>query len=180
MLDRLPLSLTQILLVVAAVLSFVELALTAAAADGFGRWSPNEVNFMVFNSVWSLLVVAYLGLTPIYFAQLFHQFASLALLAVTTLFWFAGAIAYAALVGPARCSGFNLCRVAQAGVAFGFFIWIVFTALLVFDVLAFLRSRNGGSTTASPTATQPQMGSTAPAPATSEAPSAPANTYAGV
>ncbi|ROT36553.1 hypothetical protein SODALDRAFT_325873 [Sodiomyces alkalinus F11] len=174
MMQQLPLSIVQILLIVAAVLSFIELALTAAAADGFGPFSHHTVNFMVFNSVWSLLVIAYLGLTPIFFAQLFHQFASLALLGVTTIFWFAGSIAYASLVGPARCGGFNLCRVAQAGAAFGFFVWLAFTALLVLDIIDFVRSRNSAT---SPAVAHPQMGSAAPASA--EAPPAPANTYPG-
>lgn len=105
---------------------------------------------MVFNSVWSLLVLAYIGLTPIFMARLFHQFVSLGLLTVTTIFWFAGAIALAAWIGTPNCGASNWCGSAQAACAFGFFIWAIFTGLLVLDVLAVLRSRGHSSTNTKP------------------------------
>lgn len=146
-------------LVAAAVLSVVELGLTAASADAYNGWwarSPDVVNFMVFNSVWSLLVLAYVGLIPIFFERLFHQLVSLGLLAVTTIFWFAGSIALAVFV-PTRCGSNDHCRTMQAAVAFGFFLWAIFTGLLVLDILAVMRSR--GHSTPN---TKPASGGTYP------------------
>lgn len=120
--------------IVAAVFSLVELGLTAyivSVYDGTyysGYYysynaSPDRVNFMLFNSIWSLLVLAYIGLTPLYMTSIFHKLAALALEAVTMIFWFAGAIALAVWIGVPRCNGNNFCQCLQAAVAFGFFLW---------------------------------------------------------
>jgi len=112
--------------IVAAVLAVIELGLTAylasVAQTPWGNFSPSQVNFMIFNSVWSLLVLAYVGVTPLYAAHLFHKLASLALEALTMLFWFAGSIALAVLVGPG-CGRGSWCGSAQAAIAFGFILW---------------------------------------------------------
>jgi hypothetical protein len=101
---------------------------------------------MIFNSVWSLLVLAYIGLVPLYATRLFHKLASLALLVITTIFWFAGSIALAVFTGVPECSGSSWCGSLQAAVAFGFFIWAIFTFLLVLDTLEAMRSRGHGAT----------------------------------
>lgn len=132
--------------IAAAVLSVIELGLTAYVASGFRGWfigsrSPDVVNFMIFNSIWSLLVLAYVGVVPLYATRLFHKLVSLALLAITTIFWFAGAIALAVYTGVPDCSGSSRCGSLQAAVAFGFFIWIIFTFLTVLDTIEAMRSR---------------------------------------
>lgn len=120
--------------IVAAVLSLVELGLTAyivSVYDGTyysgyyynNNASPDRVNFMLFNAVWSLLVLAYVGLTPLYLKSIFHRLAAMALVAITMIFWFAGAVALAVWVGMPRCYGNNFCQSLQAAVAFGFFLW---------------------------------------------------------
>jgi len=133
-----------ILHIVAGVLAIIELGLTAylasVAQTPWGNFSPSQVNFMIFNSVWSLLVLAYVGLTPLYATRLFHKLASLALEALTMLFWFAGSIALAVLVGPG-CGRGSWCGSAQAAIAFGFFLWIIFVVLVVLDALEAMRSR---------------------------------------
>lgn len=96
---------------------------------------------MIFNSVWSLLVLAYVGLTPLYARHLFHKLASLALLAVTTLFWFAGAIALAAFTGDPHCGSNTFCGSLQAACAFGFFLFGAFLFLCVLDAIEALRGR---------------------------------------
>jgi len=144
--------------IVAAVLSIVELGLTAysvsvyqSAANGgwtYGSRSPDQVNFMLFNSIWSLLVLAYVGLTPLYATHLFHKLASLALEAVTVIFWFAGSIALAVAVGgPWNCGNNHLCGALEAAVAFGFVLWALFTVLLVIDAIEAMRSRRNHTTT---------------------------------
>ncbi|KAI1074837.1 membrane-associating domain-containing protein [Whalleya microplaca] len=137
--------------IVAALFSIVELGLTAYLASSFDSvsWygyyrgaSPSRVNFMVFNSVWSLLVLLYVGVTPLYLTSWFHKLAALALNAVTTIFWFAGAIALAVFVGgPWSCGANSFCGAEEAAVAFGFFLWALFTFLTVLDALEALRSR---------------------------------------
>lgn len=98
---------------------------------------------MVFNSVWSLLVLAYVGVTPLYYTHLFHRLASLALEAVTTIFWFAGSIALAVAFGTHNCGGNTFCGSLTAAIAFGFFLWALFTALTVLDTIEAMRSRRG-------------------------------------
>lgn len=111
---------------VAAVFSIIELGLTGYISSTY-HWgwfhgdSPSRVNFMVFNSVWSLLVLAYVGITPIYMTGIFHKLAALVLNVITTLFWFAGSIALAVFIGTGCDSSW--CHVVQAAVAFGFFLW---------------------------------------------------------
>ncbi|KAI1652553.1 membrane-associating domain-containing protein [Daldinia decipiens] len=109
---------------------------------GFGGYSPSRVNFMIFNSVWTLLVLIYVGITPLYLTSVFHRLAALALNAITTIFWFAGSIALAVFVGgPYKCGSDSFCGSAEAAVAFGFFLWALFTFLTVIDAIDSLRSR---------------------------------------
>ena len=106
-----------------ALLSLLELGLTAHVANATNGWiDPN--NFLVFCSVWSLLVLFYLYFAPRHFSSppFFHRYAPLGLLAVTSLFWFAGAVAAAARLGAPRCRD-GVCRSFQAAIAFAFFIW---------------------------------------------------------
>ncbi|KAI0473416.1 marvel domain-containing protein [Xylariaceae sp. FL0804] len=134
--------------IVAGIFAIIELGLTAYLASlyngywGFGSESPSEVNFLVFASVWSLLVLLYIGLAPLYATSLFHRLAALVLEAITALFWFAGAIALAVDVGAPRCNS-TACNSAQAAVAFAFFEWALFTFLTVLDAIESMRSRRG-------------------------------------
>lgn len=120
--------------IVAAVFSVIELGLTAylvSVYDGYyygGYYSgasPDRTNFMLFNAIWSLLVLAYVGLTPLYMTNLFHKLAALALEAITMIFWFAGSIALAVMIGAPRCGGNTFCGSYEAAIAFGFFLWYV-------------------------------------------------------
>ncbi|WQF87877.1 Putative Marvel domain-containing protein [Colletotrichum destructivum] len=149
-------SLVPIAHIVAAVFSIIELGLSSYVASGYngyngwsGWWSrsPDIVNFIIFNSVWSLLVLAYVGLTPLYLTRFFHKLVSLGLLVITTIFWFAGAIALAVFVGVPRCGGSSWCASSQAAVAFAFFIWAIFTFLTVLDTLEAMRSRGHSTKT---------------------------------
>jgi hypothetical protein len=138
--------------IAAAVLCVIELGLTAYVASAYRGFifvrSPDVVNFMIFNCIWSLLVLAYVGIVPLYATRLFHKLVSLGLLAVTTIFWFAGSIALAVFTGVPECHGSTWCGSLQAAVAFGFFIWVIFTFLTVIDTLEAMRSRGHGSANA--------------------------------
>ncbi|POS78945.1 hypothetical protein DHEL01_v202658 [Diaporthe helianthi] len=142
--------------IVAGVFSIIELGLTAYVVSLYdGRWdngysyygsnSPDRVNFMVFNSVWSLLVLVYIGLTPLYITSIFHRLAALVLEALTMIFWFAGSIALAVFIGVPRCLGNTFCGTIQAAVAFGFFLWAVFLFLVVLDGMEAMKSRRHSS-----------------------------------
>ncbi|KAI1638351.1 membrane-associating domain-containing protein [Biscogniauxia mediterranea] len=149
--------------IVAAIFAIIELGLTAYIVSWYtgsyywSGWSPSRVNFMLFNSIWSLLVLAYVGLVPMYATSLFHKLAALALNTVTTIFWFAGAIALAVFVGgPWDCGANTVCGSLSAAVAFGFFLWAIWTFLTVLDALEALRSR--GHNVGGPTKPQAQPG----------------------
>lgn len=104
---------------------------------------------MVFNSVWSILVLIYVGVIPLVASRLFHKLVSLALNALTMLFWFAGSIALAVRYGPSvYCGGNNICGSTKAAIAFGFFLWAIFTGLTIIDALGSFRNRGtkAGST----------------------------------
>ena len=93
--------------------------------------SPAIINFLIFASVWSLLVLAYIGLTPIYLAGFFHRLAVLGLLVVTSIFWFAGSVALASFMGgPWNCGGNTWCGSIEAIIAFGFVTWYGFNVSL--------------------------------------------------
>lgn len=134
--------------IAAAVFAIIELGLTgylASVANGPFTRSPDQVNFMIFNSLWTLLVLVYVGLSPRFFPRAFHMLVALGLTALTMLFWFAGSIALAVYSGSGWC-GLNLwCGVIRAAVAFGFFLWGCFLALTIQDALDFFRGRRGGA-----------------------------------
>lgn len=140
----------------AAVLAVIELGLTAFVASVLGD-SPDSVNFMIFNSIWSLLVIAYIGLTPLYATHLFHKLASLALLAVTTLFWFAGSISLSARTGVPHCGANTWCGSLQAACAFGFFLFAAFAFLCGLDTIEALRGRRNAATVDSAQNTKPAV-----------------------
>jgi hypothetical protein len=104
----------------------ITVASTYHSSWWYGGQSPSVVNFMIFNSVWSLLVLAYVGITPIYMTSIFHKLVALGLNVVTTIFWFAGSIALAVAVGgPWNCGTNSVCGSLEAAIAFGFFLWYV-------------------------------------------------------
>ena len=57
--------------------------------------SPSQNSFLVFVSVWTILILIYLSLAPRFMASAAHPIPMLPLDALTMLFWFAGFIALA-------------------------------------------------------------------------------------
>jgi lysylphosphatidylglycerol synthetase-like protein (DUF2156 family) len=111
--------------------------------DPYGDWgvnhdTPSQVAFLLFAAVWSLLVLVYFTLAPFYLItggenasyvkkNLTHRYAIVALDTITTIFWLAGWIALAKLIGgPSTCTSF--CAAIQASVAFAAFLWATFAA----------------------------------------------------
>jgi hypothetical protein len=125
-----PYGFVPIIHIVALVFTIIELGLDGYVVSVFHNdfyyGSPSQANFILFNCIWTLLVLLYVGIAPLYFTSIFHRLASLALEALTMLFWFAGAIALAVWVGgPVDCGGNHFCGAVEAAVAFAFFIWWV-------------------------------------------------------
>ncbi|KAK0112599.1 hypothetical protein ONS95_014342 [Cadophora gregata] len=131
---------------VQALFSIIVLGTLAYAADRLFD-SPSEINFLIFASVWTLLALAYLILAPMKFPQFAHKFAILGVEAVTMIFWFAGFIALADLLGDARCSGRGgrgngVCRSSIAGCVFAAFEWILFAITTAVSGLHAWKNRN--------------------------------------
>ncbi|KAB5584933.1 membrane-associating domain-containing protein [Coniochaeta sp. 2T2.1] len=147
--------------IVAAVFSIIELGLTGYVVsvfdDSWWNGSPSQVDFLLFCSIWSLLVLAYVGLTPLYYTRLFHKIASLVLLAITTIFWFAGSTALAAGFGAPACHGNRLCGSIEASIAFGFFLFALFAFLTALDAIEVMRSRGHATTTTTHTHNKPHV-----------------------
>jgi hypothetical protein len=83
---------------------------------------------MLFTSVWTLLAVAYLVLTPTRFPRAAHKYAIGAVEFLTMLFWFAAFVAVAVRWGDSwwGTSGkgtFYSCGVAA--IVFSAFLWYV-------------------------------------------------------
>ncbi|KAI4180139.1 MAG: hypothetical protein L6R41_007428 [Letrouitia leprolyta] len=105
------------------------------------------MNFMLFNSIWTLFpVLPYLALGPRFLpASANNKIIHLALDAVTALFWFAGFIALAVWYNDlAFCYG-KYCKTVVASCVFGAFEWLLFTATAVLSGLDFWRTRGNSS-----------------------------------
>lgn len=86
--------------------------------------TPKSFLFLVFSGVFTvLLVVPYLVFAPKHFPELVNAYASLALEAITLIFWFAGFVSGAVYFNNIdRCRG-TICTNAKAGVVFAALIW---------------------------------------------------------
>jgi hypothetical protein len=110
-------------------------------SDWWNRSSPSPINFLLFTSIWTLLVLLYLILVPWRFSGLLERNKwagmSIAILeGVTMIFWFAGFVALAVWLGRRTCVG-GVCSAAKAATVFAAFEWWVsFGSVEVWDVWA--------------------------------------------
>ncbi|CAG8981323.1 hypothetical protein HYALB_00005123 [Hymenoscyphus albidus] len=120
-----------------AVFGVIELGLTAYIVSRYyGNWSPSQVDFLLFCSIWTLLILIYLVLAPIRFARFAHKYAILGAEFVTMIFWFAGFIAFAVLLNDWGCdSRWSYCKSSQAAAVFGAFEWLLFLVSTVFSAM---------------------------------------------
>eukprot|EP00914_Ancora_sagittata_P030889 GHVO01062332.1.p1 GENE.GHVO01062332.1~~GHVO01062332.1.p1 ORF type:complete len:177 (+),score=6.21 GHVO01062332.1:54-533(+) len=133
---------------VQVVFSIIVLGLTAYLVDVYNgpytNWSPHSVNFMLFTSIWTLLAVAYLVLSPTRFPRAAHKYAIGAVEFLTMLFWFAAFIAVAVRWNNSGW-GWGLIDTTfyQAGVAaivFSAFLWLTFVATTALAALHIRRT----------------------------------------
>jgi hypothetical protein len=89
----------------------------------------NSLAFMLFTSLWTLLAVAYLVISPRRFPAAAHEYAIIAVEFLTMLFWFAAFVAVASNVGTVGYSFWEytaLYKVAVAAVVFSALVWLTF------------------------------------------------------
>lgn len=86
--------------------------------------APDEVNFLIWNFVWTVLALLYLGLAPTYVPNLYHKWAVVGVEGLSVIFWFCGWIAMAAWVGNTSVCYGTVCGCARAAVVFSVFEWI--------------------------------------------------------
>ncbi|MCJ1307255.1 hypothetical protein MMC25_000901 [Agyrium rufum] len=141
-----------------ALFAIIVLGLSASVANyyptrSFGATtSPSQINFLIFNAVWTLLFLVYSSIVPVYLPRLANKFAILALETLTMLFWFAGFVALAVFVSSLSiCSG-NVCRSAQAAIVFAAFEWLLFVASTALAAIHVWQTRMSGSTAPAPNA----------------------------
>jgi hypothetical protein len=125
----LPLRVTQ------ASMAFIVLVLAAYVSNHWtwgGTWSPSSVNFLIFCAAWTLLALVYLVLAPLRFPGAAHKFAILAVEVVTTIFWFAGWVSLASLLGDIGLGRWAVGHTATAACVFAAFEWCVVSRLETF------------------------------------------------
>ncbi|KAF2097112.1 hypothetical protein NA57DRAFT_77367 [Rhizodiscina lignyota] len=145
----LPLRATQ------AVFTVIVLGLTAYVSNWWnGYWhdmSPDEINFLLFCSVWTILSLAYLIVVPWRFSNsaVGHKYGILAAEALTMLFWFAGFVALAVFLSNRVCFG-TVCNIAKAATVFASLEWLVFAITTGMATLHVVRTRGTNNTRADP------------------------------
>ncbi|RAL64510.1 hypothetical protein DID88_001985 [Monilinia fructigena] len=114
--------------IVQAVFAIIVLGLMSYAADAWSYWwSPDSVNFLVFASVWTLLALIYLIVSPTHFPNAAHKYGILFAEAVTMIF----------------CGVFA--KASIAGDVFAAFLWLLFAATTMMAALHVSRSRGDRS-----------------------------------
>ncbi|XMA10854.1 hypothetical protein WAI453_003645 [Rhynchosporium graminicola] len=131
--------------VLQAVFAIIVLGTLAYAASTFYN-SPSSVSFLIFTSIFTLLALVYLILASSKFPKFTHKYAFLGVEAVTMIFWFAGFIALADLLGDAGCGrwhgrGSGTCRASTAGTVFAAFEWVLFTITTAVAALGLWRTK---------------------------------------
>lgn len=84
---------------------------------------PPQTNFLLFNSIWTLLIVSGLIAAQLKAPEKITRmlpFITVGVEAIATLFWFAAFVATAVFLSHRACFG-DVCYVARAAVAFGAF-----------------------------------------------------------
>ena len=82
----------------------------------YDSWSfSNVIYFMLFNGCWTTVIaVPYLGLAPIWFSRISHEFVIPFVEVVTMLLWLSGWIALAAMIPKPGACTYPSCHGLQA------------------------------------------------------------------
>ncbi|KAJ1985161.1 hypothetical protein H4R33_004147 [Dimargaris cristalligena] len=115
--------------------AFMVMCFGARVADWAQGWTPSAFKFIIFNAVFSLLLVALMASAPWlharsglpYFRRLIEPLAEAVLTGVLSIFWFSGFIAIT-VARPVDCPD-SVCGVARGAIAFAFFAFVFFGLL---------------------------------------------------
>jgi len=124
-----------------ALIAVIVLGLSAYVAHWYDAEtltaSPNQINFLLFTPIFTLVVILYLELTPRYAKRVSHPYAHFALELITTIFYFAGFIALSVFLGKLLFCRGSVCAAARADAvfaAFGFLFWVISTVILGLEI----------------------------------------------
>jgi len=90
--------------------------------------SPSQINFLIFLSLFSLVSLAYLELTPRFAVRASNQYAHFGLEVLNSLFHFAGFIALAVFLSRLLFCRGSVCNAARADAVFAAFSWLIWMA----------------------------------------------------
>ncbi|KAF5702369.1 MARVEL-like domain-containing protein [Fusarium globosum] len=122
-------------------LSIASIGLSAYVVNDYNQRSrnsaPSPFTYLMVSSIFSIISVAYLSLTPLFVPRIYHQYAAVVVESVNAALYFAGFIAIAVFIGSLiMCEG-TVCSCARADavVAAGqFTVWITTTAFTAKDL----------------------------------------------
>ncbi|KAI1210356.1 membrane-associating domain-containing protein [Annulohypoxylon truncatum] len=114
------------------VFAVVVMGLTAYVAHWYNvdtlTSSPSQINWLLAVSIFTIISVLYLELTPRFVPKLSHQLVAMGLEASNALFYFAGFIALSVFMSRLLFCRGSVCGAAQASIAFGAMEFLLWTA----------------------------------------------------
>ncbi|KAF4448858.1 membrane-associating protein [Fusarium austroafricanum] len=133
-------------------LSMTSIGLSAYVVNDYDKRSrgsaPSPFTYLMVSSIFSMLSVAYITLTPLFVPRIYHQYAAIIVESVNAALYFAGFIAIAVFIGGLKMCMGTVCSCARADavVAAGqFTVWITTTAFTAKDLFkkAFQEPKKG-------------------------------------
>ncbi|OTA57292.1 hypothetical protein K449DRAFT_437571 [Hypoxylon sp. EC38] len=117
------------------VFAIIVMALTAYVAHWYNvdtlTSSPSQINWLLAVSIFTIVSVAYLELTPRFVPRLSHQMVAVGIEATNAVFYFSGFIALAVFMSRLLFCRGSVCGAARASIAFGAFEFLLWTASLI-------------------------------------------------
>lgn len=117
--------------------AFIVMGLTAYVAHWYNvdtmTTSPSQINWLLAVSLFTIISVLYLELTPRFLPRFSHPLVALGLETGNALFYFSGFIALAVFMSRLLFCRGSVCHSAQAAIAFGameFLLWTASAALM--------------------------------------------------
>ncbi|KAI1135293.1 membrane-associating domain-containing protein [Hypoxylon sp. FL0543] len=115
--------------------AFIVMALTAYVAHWYNvdtlTSSPSQIDWLLAVSLFTIVSVAYLELTPRFIPRLSHQMVAVGIEATNAVFHFSGFIALAVFMSRLLYCRGSVCGAARASIAFGAFEFVLWTVSLI-------------------------------------------------
>lgn len=133
------------------VLTIVIIGLAGNTITGWGKVTTLAVEplaFLIFCCVWTLLLNAYLLVTPAFLPVAYNMWAHLALEAIAWIFWLSGWAATASWASTwsmfqnATGKDYSYWATGAAAAAMGAIMWVLYTVTLVFFCIELHKHRN--------------------------------------